>query len=76
MEATTTSETTFRAVVVHEDGKYGYTYNVQRETADEAFVDRDRLAANPALFQGNDGHNVEFVVVKTTVTTTTTEVKR
>ena len=76
MESTTTSETTFRAVIVHEDGKFGYTYNVPRETADEAFADRDRLAnEDPALFSP-DGHKVEFIVTKTTVTTTVTEVVR
>lgn len=72
MEATTTSETTYRAVIVHEGGKFGYTYNVVRETVEQAIADRDRLAADPLFDELN--HEVTFVVIKTATTTTVTEV--
>jgi hypothetical protein len=68
METTTSS--TFRAVIVHEGGKYGYTYNMDRATADEAFADRDRLANDPVKWGGLNDHKVEFVVTETTSTVT------
>lgn len=67
METITTS--THRIAIVHgENAEFGYSYTAPRGTADEAFADRDRLAADP-FFLGLE-HKIEFVVVKTTTTTT------
>jgi hypothetical protein len=64
----TTSTSTFRAVIVHEDGKFGHSYCTTRETADEAFADLDRFVS---IVPGwNLSHKVEVVVQQTTTAVT------
>lgn len=72
MEATTTSETTYRAVLTYGDGTGTHKF-ISRETAAEAWDDVTRLAPD-LLCEPHSGDTLG--VEKTTVTTTTTEVKR
>lgn len=69
MEATTTSETTYRAVARDE---YGASYFQEHNTAEEAWADADLLSEKYKDVLADR----EWVVTKTTVTTTVTEVVR
>lgn len=68
MTATTTTEKSYRAVIIMEGGKIGYHYNAVRETFDEAFEDKGRIHGE--LLTQNLPYQTE-VVVQETVTTTT-----
>lgn len=74
MEATTTSETTYRAVFQFHNNA-GASYAPVRETLDSAWDDVDRIMDDDieGFWTSDRG---EWVVQKTTVTTTTTEVTR
>ena len=66
---TSTTETTFRAVVLHgENGEFGRSMNAARVTLAEAQADAERLAA---LSMPDDYHVARTVKVEQTVVTTT-----
>lgn len=71
MTTTTTTETTYRAVVLHgENGEFGKSYNTPRQNEAEAWEDADRLAAIP--FPDTYTYPRTVQIEETVVTTVTT----
>lgn len=71
MEATTTSETTYRVVLHYGEGEGSHLF-MGRDTPQEAWADFDRISADPFYSE----QEWTLSVRKTTITTTITEVTR